>query len=514
MIRVLIGSALLCWLFIELQIREDPLQNRKSTVNKLAQLDTDDLDFSANFGDSDILFFQTLPKTNLNPGFVFLVQSVLESLRRDQNVHFLFYQNISYTRWRELLRHCFVRLYKKKDDSEPSAKFVFGIPLKVFLKLNTNFITASDVKEGMWQQISLPQNIFGGELLITQAQDFLFLTNDYQASIPTAVRNISRKQILLQYSSELVPFLKKVYPSKRRGKRFSIELMGGRIEATNKKIMMTSSLPSDLTTPSWFSSLEASQTTTLYGDRNVIGRLFLEGFFRHQLIQNQIKDWADKKDPKLYQVFRNLKGSGNFGFGTASNLQGDWFLKLDFKKRGHTVQAINYLQNFMERKGAGSVRKDPQKNSFSLSLPFLPSNFYLLRRGNSLILSSTEDLNISSNEISTRKSFFAVGVNLNLYKNWLKDRWFQLARHYHVRTLKRCNKNRVGRRVLKVCPLGPEYDGSKCQIHGPLDDPSINQALNDDQRFVIFEEFLNRFNECLFTMSLRDKSLEMEIEIN
>ncbi len=72
----------------------------------------------------------------------------------------------------------------------------------------------------------------------------------------------------------------------------------------------------------------------------------------------------------------------------------------------------------------------------------------------------------------------------------------------------------MGKKLLNVCPLGPEYEGLICPLHGPLDNPSINQALNDDQRFVIFEDFLNRFNQFLFTMSLRDKSLELEFEIN
>tara|TARA_Y100000589_G_scaffold325288_1_gene362956 strand:- start:1659 stop:3203 length:1545 start_codon:yes stop_codon:yes gene_type:complete len=513
-IKVLIISALLCWFFIELQIREDPLQNRSSKANELEQLDTDGLDFSVNFNKSDLLFFQTLPKTELNPGFVFLVQSVLESLRRNERVHFLFYQNISYTRWRELLRHCFLRLYLKGDEPDAVAKFVFGIPFKRFNELESKFAVPDDLQAGVWHDLSVPKNIFESGLRIAQKQDFLYLTNDSEVSIPRATVNTSRKQVLLQYSSKLVHFLKKVYPSKRRRKSFSVELMGGTIEVTSRKVMMTSNLPSDITTPSWFSALEASQTTTLTGARNLRGRLFLEGFFQNQLIQEQIKDWAEKKDPKLHQILKNLKGSANFGFGTPSELQGDWFLRLDFKKRGHTVQAISYLQSIMERRGVGLIQQDPRKRSYSLSLPFLPSNFFLLRRGASLILSSMEDLKTSPAEVSTRKSFFAVDVNLKLYKNWLRDRWVQLARHYHVRTLKRCTKQRMGKKLLKVCPLGPEYEGLICPLHGPLDNPSINQALNDDQRFVIFEDFLKRFNQFLFTMSLRDKSLELEFEIN
>ena len=79
MIRILVVSALLCWFFIELQIKQDPMQNLGNKVKELKQLDSDDLDFSGNYVESDLLFFQTLPKTELNPGFVFLVQSVLES---------------------------------------------------------------------------------------------------------------------------------------------------------------------------------------------------------------------------------------------------------------------------------------------------------------------------------------------------------------------------------------------------------------------------------------------------
>ena len=83
--------------------------------------------------------------------------------------------------------------------------------------------------------------------------------------------------------------------------------MGGKIEATNTKVMMTSQLPSDLTTPIWFSSLERSQITTLSGARNVRGGVFLKDFYRHHLIQNEIKFWTDKKNPKIYQIIRNLK---------------------------------------------------------------------------------------------------------------------------------------------------------------------------------------------------------------
>ena len=55
----------------------------------------------------------------------------------------------------------------------------------------------------------------------------------------------------------------------------------------------------------------------------------------------------------------------------------------------------------------------------------------------------------------------------------------QLARHYHVRALKRCTKYRLGKKVRDVCPLGPSYVNLNCPIHGPLDDPSVNQALKE-----------------------------------
>ena len=74
-----------------------------------------------------------------------------------------------------------------------------------------------------------------------------------------------------------------------------------------------------------------------------------------------------------------MKGSANFGFGSEKDLNSDWFLKLDFK-RGHTVQAINYLRSFIERQGAGLVQQDSSKNSFSLRVPFLPTGFYLIRQ--------------------------------------------------------------------------------------------------------------------------------------
>ena len=65
MIRILILSAILCWFFIELQIKQDPMQKLDGKVTELEQLDSDDLDFSNNFKGSDFLFFQTLPKNRL-----------------------------------------------------------------------------------------------------------------------------------------------------------------------------------------------------------------------------------------------------------------------------------------------------------------------------------------------------------------------------------------------------------------------------------------------------------------
>ena len=490
------------------------MQNLTDKFTELKQLDSDDLDFSNNFKESDFLFFQTLPKTELNPGFVFLVQSILESLRRNDKVHFLFYQSISYASWRKLFRHFFLRLYKHNDEIESDVKFVFGVPYKIYNELETKLQIPEDLIVGEWRVIPSTKDVFGSSLSVSHSQDFLYLTNDPETPIPHGVRKNSRKQILVQYSSELVPFVREIYPSKRRNKRFPIELMGGKIEATNTKVMMTSQLPSDLTTPSWFSALETSQITTISGTRNVRGKVLLKDFYRHHLIQNEIKFWADKKNPKIYQILRNLKGSASFGFGSKVDLNDDWFLKLDFLKRGHTVQAINDLRAFVERQGIGLEQQDRSKNSFSLNVPFLPKAFYVIRRQSSLILSSTEDLSISDSEISIRKSFFAVDVNLKLYRNWLIERWMQLARHYHVRALKRCTKYRSGAKVRDVCPLGPSYKKLSCPIHGPLDDPSVNKALNEDKRFVIFEDFLNRFDQFLFTMSFREKSLELEFEIN
>ncbi len=491
------------------------MQNLSNKVTELKQLDSDDLDFSGNYVESDLLFFQTLPKTELNPGFVFLVQSVLESLRRNEKIHFLFYQNISYAKWRELFRHFFLRLYKKNNEKDSDTKFVFGIPFKLFNELGTKLQMPTEFKAATWKPTPDTEDIFGTSLLMSHSQDFLYFSNDSEASIPKAIKNRSRKQVLVQYSSELIPFIREIYPSKRRNKnKLSIQLMKGKIEATNRKVMLTSSLPSDITSPSWFSAIEASQITTLSGTRNVRGRVSLEDLFKHHLIQTEIKHWLDKKDPKIYQVLKNLKGSANFGFGSEKDLNSDWFLKLDFHKRGHTVQAISYLRSFIERQGAGLVQQDSSKNSFSLRVPFLPTGFYLIRRNTSLILSSMENLNIFDNEVSIRKSFFAVDINLQLYRDWLSERWMQLARHYHVRALKRCTKYRLGKKVRDVCPLGPNYVNLNCPIHGPLDDPSVNQALNEDKRFVIFEDFLNRFDKFLFTMSFRDKSLELEFEIN
>ena len=114
------------------------------------------------------------------------------------------------------------------------------------------------------------EDIFGSGLSVSHSQDFLYITNDPETPVPKAIKN-SRKQVLVQYSSELVAFVQEIYPSKRRNNKFPIELMGGKIEATNTKVMMTSQLPSDLTTPIWFSSLERSQITTLSGARNVRG---------------------------------------------------------------------------------------------------------------------------------------------------------------------------------------------------------------------------------------------------
>ena len=490
------------------------MQKLDGKVTELEQLDSDDLDFSNNFKESDFLFFQTLPKTDLNPGFVFLVQSVLESLRRNDKIHFLFYQNISYANWRKLFRHFFLRLYKREKENESDIKFVFGVPYKLFNGLDTKLEIPEDLIVGEWRDITGTRDIFGSGLSVSQSQDFLYITNDPETPIPRGVRKNSRKRVLVQYSSELVPFVQELYPSKRRNKKFPMELMGGKIEATNTKVMMTSQLPSDLTTPTWFSSLERSQITTLSGARNVRGGVFLKDFYRHHLIQNEIKFWADKKNPKIYQIIRNLKGSASFGFGSKVDLNDDWFLKLDFLKRGHTAQAINDLRAFVERQGIGLEQQDRSKNAFSLNVPFLPKAFYVIRRQNSLIISSTEDLKISDSEISIRKSFFAVDVNLELYRAWLSERWMQLARHYHVRALKRCTKYRLGRARRDFCPLGPSFNNLVCPVHGALDEPSVSKALDEDKRFMIFEDFLNRFDKFLFTLSFRDKSLELEFEIN
>ena len=238
MIRVLVFSVLLCWFFIELQILHDPMQNLSNEFSELKQSDSDDLDFSNNFNESDLLFFQTLPKTELNPGFVFLVQSVLESLRRNQKVHFLFYQSISYSRWRELFRHCFLRLYRKDIESDSTVKFVFAVPLKVFTKLDTKFELPSNLEAGKWQEVLATHDVFDKGLPISHSQEFLYLTNDPEAPFPKVVKNASRKQVLLQYSSELIPFIREIYPSKRRKKNFTIQLMDGKIEATKTKVMI------------------------------------------------------------------------------------------------------------------------------------------------------------------------------------------------------------------------------------------------------------------------------------
>ena len=121
-----------------------------------------------------------------------------------------------------------------------------------FNGLDTKLEISEDLIVGEWRDIPGTRDIFGSGLSVSHSQDFLYITNDPETPVPRGVRKNSRKQVLVQYSSELVPFVQEIYPSKRRNDKFPIELMGGKIEATNTKVMMTSQLPNDLTTPTGF----------------------------------------------------------------------------------------------------------------------------------------------------------------------------------------------------------------------------------------------------------------------
>ena len=118
------------------------------------------------------------------------MQSVLESLRRNDKIHFLFYQNISYADWRKLFRHFFLRLYKREKENESDIKFVFGVPYKLFNGLDTKLEIPQDLIVGEWRDIAGTRDIFGSGLSVSHSQDFLYITNDPETPVPREFERI------------------------------------------------------------------------------------------------------------------------------------------------------------------------------------------------------------------------------------------------------------------------------------------------------------------------------------
>lgn len=511
MIRVLLGAAFLCFFFIELQINQDPLSLPTNEAQQLVGLETDTLDFSKAAIDSDLIFYQSVPTSHFNSAFIFIFQSIVESLRRQNEVHYLFYQNISYSKWRELLRHCFLRAYTLENDEGKKTKFVFGAPYKVYAKLQELLIFPESFEPGLWHQVSCPEEIFDGHLWVTKAHEFVFLTNDSGAKIPEALKSSSRTKTFLEFSSELIPYLEQIYPSKRRRKGLPKLSSGGKFQVVGNKLMISNELPSELTSSSWFKALKLSQFTQIWGGSNLNGRLSITELLNDQAIQTKLEEFKDEKFSKFKDILKTFKGSMSFGFGTPEDLNGNWYLKIDFKKVGHTAQALSVLREHMERNRI-KLSKDQMKQNYVINLPFFSKDIYILRRGASLILSSAPKVTELEFSGEIRKSFFAVVLNFQLYKDWLKDRWFQLARHYHIRSLKRCTKRRQNQK--SVCPLGSTFEKKVCPVHGPMDNPSITKALQDDKRFEIFQDFLDSYANVTFTLSARENKLEFDVESN
>lgn len=509
MIRVLLGAAFLCFFFIELQIKQDPLSLPANESNQLVRLDTDSLDFSNSAMDLDLIFYQSVPTSHFNPAFIFIVQSILESLRRQNEVHYLFYQNIRYSKWRELLRHFVFRLYFLENDEGKETKFVFGVPHKVLAKIQERIVLPQSFESGVWHPIGCPEEVFDGRLWVTKVHEFIFMTNDAGAKIPKAFESSSRKKTFLEFSSELISYLEQIYPSKRRGKGLPKISSGGKFHVVGNKLMISSELPSELATSSWFRALKSSQFSQVSGGSNLNGRLSMTELLNDSEIQSKLEDLMGEKLSKLKDLLKTLKGSMSFGFGTPEDINGNWYLKIDFIKVGHTAQALSVLREYMEQKGVG-LSQGQAKQNFTINLPFFSGNIHILRRGASLILSSTPKVVEFESGSQIRKSFFAAILNFQLYKEWLKDRWFQIARHYHIRSLKRCTKRRQNQK--SICPLGPAFERTVCPIHGPMDNPSITKALNEDKRFEIFQDFLDTYAKITFTLSARDNKLEFDIE--